>query len=278
MKIIGTRMKSLENNPVVWRPFSELSRAGSLSYFITTRHGGISAGPYASMNLGLHSGDEPGQVLQNRRILAGHLGVSTDRLFTPRQIHGDGIAQIDEAYFSLTDEAQVERLSEADVLLTNCREVYVAVSTADCVPVLLYAPDRLVVGAVHAGWRGTVKGIVGKAVRCMAEWYGCDPLYIRAGIGPSIGPDAFEVGEEVVEAFRRSGADLSRIAFRHPQTQKAHINLWEANRLQLLGAGLSPDHIEVAGICTFTHSDHFFSARRLGVQCGRMWSGICLHG
>lgn len=271
-------MKSLENNPVVLRPFPGLGRAGFLSYFITTRHGGISAGPYASMNLGLHSGDERRLVLQNRQILAGQLGVFADRLLTPRQIHGDGIIEIEDAYFSLPEEAKAEWLSEADALLTNCREVYVAVSTADCVPVLLYAPDRLVAGAVHAGWRGTVKGIVGKAVRRMAEVYGCDPLCIRAGIGPSIGPDAFEVGEEVVEAFRRSGADLSRIAFRHPQTGKAHIDLWEANRLQLLAAGLSPDHVEVAGICTYTHSDHFFSARRLGVQCGRMWSGICLHG
>lgn len=270
-------MKILENNPLQMLPFPGLGGSGDISYFVTTRHGGVSDGPYRSMNLGLHSGDAPARVLQNREILAGHLGISSDRLVTPRQIHGDGIAQLDETYFSGNEESRAQRLSEADALITDKPGIYVAVSTADCVPVLLYAPDREVVAAVHAGWRGTVQGIAAKTVGRMAQAYGCDPLQIRAGIGPSIGPEAFEVGEEVVDAFRAAGADLSRLAMRHPQTGKAHIDLWEANRLQLLEAGLSASHVEVAGICTFTHSDQFFSARRLGVQCGRMWSGICLN-
>lgn len=270
-------MKNPQTDSFCLSPFPLLSRAGDISYFITTRDGGVSQGPYASLNLGLHSGDESERVMRNREILAARLGVSRDRLVTPRQIHADGIALLDVAYFSLSDAAQTERLSEADALITDCPGLYVAVSTADCVPVLLYAPDCRAIAAVHAGWRGTVKDIAGKTVRRMIEAYGCDPSQIRAGIGPSIGPDAFEVGEEVVEAFRLSGADLSAIAFRHPLTGRSHINLWEANRLQLLRAGLSPAHIEVAGLCTFTHSDRFFSARRLGVACGRMWSGICLN-
>lgn len=276
-KITGTRMKNLKNNLLYLSPFPLLSRAGDISYFITTRSGGVSEGPYASLNLGLHSGDESERVLQNRDILAVRLGVSRDRIITPRQIHADGIALLDTTYFSLSNEAQAKQLSEADALITDRRGLYVAVSTADCVPLLFYAPDRAVVAAAHAGWRGTVKNIAGKTVRRMAEAYGCDPSQIRAGIGPSIGPDAFEVGEEVVEAFRLAGADLLRIAFRHPLTGRSHINLWEANRRQLLRAGLFPSHIEVAGLCTFTHSDRFFSARRLGLACGRMWSGICLN-
>lgn len=276
MKNIGTKMKTLESNSLEMLPFPGLGRSGDIAYFVTTRHGGVSDGPYRSMNLGLHSGDAPARVLQNREILAARLGVSSDRLITPRQIHGDGIAQLDEAYFSHDEETRAEQLSEADALITDKPGIYVAVSTADCVPVLLYAPDRKVVAAVHAGWRGTVKGIAAKTVRRMVEAYECDPSQIRAGIGPSIGPEAFEVGEEVIDAFRAAGADLSQVATRHPQTGKAHVNLWEANRLQLLEAGLSAPHIEVAGICTFTHSGQFFSARRLGVQCGRMWSGICL--
>lgn len=278
MKNIGTRMKNPKNNAFHLSPFPLLSRSGDISYFITTRAGGVSDGPYASLNLGLHSGDDRCRVLENRKILAARLGVSSEQILTPRQIHADGIALIDDTYFSLPDEAKAGRLSEADALITAKRGWYVAVSTADCVPVLLFAPDRQVVAAVHAGWRGTVKEIAGKTVRRMVEAYGCDPAQIRAGIGPSIGPDAFEVGEEVVEAFRLGGGNLSQIAFRHPHTGKAHIDLWEANRLQLLASGLSAAHIEVAEICTFTHSDRFFSARRLGVSCGRMWSGIRLDG
>lgn len=277
MKNIGMKMKTLQNNPLQMLPFPGLCRSGDISYFVTTRHGGISDGPYRSMNLGLHSGDAPARVLQNREILARHLGVSPGQLITPRQIHGDGIAQLDDAYFSQDEEIRPQQLSEADALITDKPGIYVTVSTADCVPVLLYAPDRRAVAAVHAGWRGTVKSIVAKTVRRMVEAYGCDPSQIRAGIGPSIGPEAFEVGEEVVDAFHAAGADLSRLATRHPLTGKAHIDLWEANRLQLLEAGLSAAHVEVAGICTFAHSDQFFSARRLGVQCGRMWSGICLN-
>ena len=161
-----------------------------------------------------------------------------------------------------------------DALVTNVPGVCIAVSTADCVPVLLYAPDVKTVAAIHAGWRGTVQRIVAKTVRFLIDEYGADPCLMKAGIAPSIGPDAFEVGEEVVDAFREVGFEMPRILKRNVDTGKAHIDLWEANRLQLLSEGLSTGHIELAGICTYTHPDDFFSARRLGIKSGRILSGI----
>lgn len=161
-----------------------------------------------------------------------------------------------------------------DALVTNVPGVCIAVSTADCVPVLLYAPDVKTVAAIHAGWRGTVQRIVAKTVRFLIDEHGADPCLMKAGIAPSIGPDAFEVGEEVVDAFREAGFEMPRILKRNVDTGKAHIDLWEANRLQLLSEGLSTGHIELAGICTYTHPDDFFSARRLGIKSGRILSGI----
>ena len=138
-----------------------------------------------------------------------------------------------------------------DALVTDVPEVCIAVSTADCVPVLLYAPNVKAVAAVHAGWRGTVLRIAGKTVRILMDEYGADPRLMKAGIAPSIGPEAFEVGEEVVDAFREAGFEMSCILKRDADTGKAHIDLWEANRLQLLTEGLSVGNIELAGICTY---------------------------
>ncbi len=110
----------------------------------------------------------------------------------------------------------------------------------------------------------------------MIEAYDCDPTQLVAGIGPSISQAAFEVGEEVVKAFQAAGFPMERILVRNTETRKAHIDLWEANRLQLVEAGLLSEHIEIAGICTYTRHEDYFSARRLGVKSGRILTGICL--
>ena len=169
---------------------------------------------------------------------------------------------------------QRQLLEGVDGLVTAEPQVCVAVSTADCVPLLLYAPDQGVVAAIHAGWRGPVKGIAQKAVRCLQTMFGCDPAQVRAGIGPSISQAAFEVGEEVVEAFSSAGMPVYRLMRRDPNNGKAHIDLWGANRWQLMEVGVEAGHLEIAGICTYTQWEHFFSARRLGVRSGRFVSGI----
>lgn len=143
-------------------------------------------------------------------------------------------------------------------------------------PVLLYSPDKKVVAAIHAGWRGTVKRIAQKTAEVMKNVYGCNPSQMFAGIGPSISQKAFEVGEEVVESFAEAKFPMDLLLWRNPATQKGHIDLWEANRLQLVEAGLDTNHIEIAGICTYTDHEDYFSARRLGIKSGRILTGIFL--
>lgn len=256
--------------------FPRLSGYCNIAHFITTRAGGVSQGPYASMNPGAYSGDDPARVRENRELLAEAVGISSDCFLAPYQIHEDRIVLVEESFLGWGKERRQAFLQGADAVITHLPGLCPVISTADCVPILLYAPDVRAVAAVHAGWRGTVRQIVRQTVETLASVYRADPSRIEAGMGPFIGKEAFEVGEEVVEAFLASGADLSAIAIRHPANGKAHIDLGEANRLQLLAAGLLPARIENAGICTYTDSQHFFSARRLGLRSGRIWSGLLI--
>lgn len=256
--------------------FSRLSGYSHIGHFVTTREGGVSKGPYASMNPGAYSGDDPACVKQNRQLLAEALGISPDCFLVPFQVHEDRIAVIEAPFLTWDKQRREAFLRGADAVMTRVPGICPVVSTADCVPVLFYAPDVGAVAAVHAGWRGTVRQIVRKAVRTFVSVYHADPARLEAAIGPFIGKEAFEVGEEVVKAFETSGADLSAIVWRHPVSGNSHIDLGEANRRQLLAAGVLPTRIEQAGMCTYTNPEHFFSARNLGVHSGRLWSGLWL--
>lgn len=257
--------------------FPRLSGDCNISHFITTRHGGVSTGAFASMNPGGYSGDDPECVRVNRLLLSEAMGFSPEKLVIPYQVHGAEIRFLTSSFLTRTVSEQRAFLQGVDAVVTNVPGICVAITTADCVPVLLYAPDRKLVAAVHAGWRGTVQHIVAKTVRCLVEQYGCNPVIMQAGIGPSIGLEAFEVGEEVVTAFQEAGIDLAEVMKRHAETGKAHLDLSKANRMQLLGAGLSDANIEVSGLCTYTNETDFFSARRLGVKSGRIVTGIFMN-
>lgn len=256
--------------------FSMFAENCNISHFITTREGGVSKEAYASMNPGKYSGDDACSVQMNLERLSDAIHLPVGRIIAPRQVHKDEVRVLTEDFLALDPVSRETYLEGVDALITHLPQLCVSVATADCVPILIYAPDKRVVAAVHAGWRGTVLRIVEKTVRTMEACYGCDPSLMLAGIGPSISREAFEVGDEVVDAFRMAGFDLGPIVSRSLETGKAHIDLWESNRLQLFHAGLVAPHIEIAGICTYTHYDQFFSARRLGIRSGRILSGIFL--
>ena len=185
--------------------FPVLSEDCNISHFVTTRQGGVSKGAYASFNPGEYSGDNPEAVRANRKLLSDAIRIPSERIFAPFQVHGAEVRSIEPSFLSLPLEEQQLYMHGVDALVTDVPDVCIAVSTADCVPVLLYAPDVKAVAAVHAGWRGTVLRIAGKTVRILMDEYGADPRLMKAGIAPSIGPEAFEVGEEVVDAFREVG-------------------------------------------------------------------------
>lgn len=242
--------------------------------FSTTRDGGVSSGAYAGFNITHYCGDAPEAVVRNRATLCSWLALDDDRLLLPRQTHGDSVLCVDEAFLACAPEERAALLHGVDALVTNVPRVCIGVSTADCVPVLLCDDVKGCVAAVHAGWRGTLARIVEKAVATMQHSYGCSPYTIKAVIGPSISLDAFEVGDEVFDAFRDAAFPMTTIARKYGS--KWHIDLWEANRLQLLACGLDNEAVRLSGVCTYSRCDEFFSARRLGINSGRIFSGIML--
>ena len=234
--------------------------------FSTTRHGGCGEGAYATFNCTHYCGDSPEHVKTNLESLAALLPERPRVIVVPRQTHTTNVRVI-------TDVPTSEELQDVDAVVTHLKDFCLCVSTADCVPVLLYDKEKQVIAAIHAGWRGTVGRIVEKTIEVMRIHYGTEGKDLVACIGPSISLESFEVGDEVYAAFEEAGFDMTRIARRY---EKWHLDLWEANRVQLLANGVLPEHIEVAGICTFQCYEDFFSARRLGIKSGRILSGIML--
>lgn len=182
-------------------------------------------------------------------------------VWMPRQVHGTQIV------------TPQPTMPEADAVITSQPGQWIGVRTADCVPVLLYDPQRKVVAAIHAGWRGTVKHIVRLTIEKMIAEFECQPDGMYAMIGPSISPEAFEVGDEVVQAFRE--ADRSECIIAHPYG-KAHIDLWQSNVMDMMEAGLALDHIDCTPICTYQNTDALYSARREGIDTGRIVTAIRL--
>lgn len=189
------------------------------------------------------------------------------------QVHDCRVAVIDRPDLTRKD------LEGYDAFVTRLPEVAIGVRTADCVPVLLYDPVKRVVAAVHSGWKGTVRHIVRRAIDVMTVHFGCRAEDMHAVVGPSIGPDSFQVGEEVVSQFKASGFPMDDIwSFRgascgKPMSGGHHIDLWEANRWLLTTSGVKPENIQVCRIDTFADTS-FFSARREGSKCGRTINAI----
>ena len=241
--------------------------------FSTTRHGGCSTGSYAGFNINRYCGDDEGAIRQNREALCSLLDISDDRLLMPHQMHLTKTARIDEALLSLSEEKRREALEGYDALMTDLHSVCIGVSTADCIPILLYDEVHHAICAIHAGWRGTVARIAEKAIAEMKAAYGTRPEHLKAQIGPGIHLDSFEVGDEVYETFAQAGFDMAPISIKK---EKWHIDLPECNRLQLVSAGVTEEQIAVSPVCTFMESDTYFSARRLGINSGRIFTGIML--
>lgn len=241
--------------------------------FSTTRHGGVSQGSYGSFNINAYCGDAVEAIQQNRLLLCHCLGVDVSRLVLPHQVHGVRVEQITPAFFHKTTEERQAQLEGVDAVMTNVCDACLGVSTADCIPVLIYDPIHHAAAAIHAGWRGTVQRIVCYVVEAMVKAYGSKPETLRAVIGPGIGLDAFEVGDEVYDAFANAGFCMERMSRRD---DKWHLDLWACNQQQLLACGLTTEHIQLSGICTYQQCDDYFSARRLGIRSGRVFTAFVL--
>ncbi|MEG1564082.1 MAG: peptidoglycan editing factor PgeF [Bacteroides sp.] len=257
--------------------YESLGSCSNISHFVTTRYGGCGDEAYSSFNCSPFCGDKEETVCRNQQWLLEALPQRPRELLIPFQVHGTNIRVIDDSFLAASAETRKEELNGIDALMTREPGCCICISTADCVPVLLYDPKQRVVAAVHAGWRGTLESVVSRVLAQMFSTFGTDGADVLACIGPSISLESFEVGEEVYHLFHEKGFDLPRLSIWNEKTKKHHLDLWEANRLQLLVAGVPAGQIETAGICTYIHHDDFFSARRLGVKSGRILSGIVLN-
>lgn len=229
--------------------------------------------PYAGFNLTDYCGDSPAHVAECREALCAELKITDSQLLLPHQTHTNRVALVDEALMEMESSEQYAHLQNVDALVTALPRVCIGISTADCVPVLLYDPKHRVIGAAHAGWRGMVGHILAHTIERMRT-LGTNPRDLRAVVGPCIGPDSFEVGEEVVDAFLQAKFPPSVV--RRGFFKRPHIDLWAAAVHELELSGVPLDAILVSGIDTYACPDSFFSARCLGIQSGRIYSGIML--
>jgi YfiH family protein len=237
-----------------------------LVHAIFTRRGGVSPDPWAALNLGGTVGDDPQRVQENRRLALASLGLHLDSVFDVWQVHGV------EVVIAETPR-RPELHYQCDIALTDKPGVTLMMRFADCVPVLLYDPIHKVVGIAHAGWMGTVRGAVRAAVEAMQVRFGSRPADIQAGIGPSIGPDHYQVGPDVVIQVRQAfGERASSLLVE--RAGAIHFDLWAANRQALEQTGVM--QIEVAGLCTACHTDDWFSHRAERGRTGRFGAIIAL--
>lgn len=247
-----------------------LGEFGCITHAFCTRWGGTSEGRLANLNFGVHSGDREEHLMRNREILCSAFDVPEQNLVTINQVHGDRLLVVDKK----SRDWQHGGTLEYDGIITSVREMPVGIKTADCVPVFLVDPTKRVVGAVHAGWKGTSLEIVAKAVGVFMKEFASTPADILAVIGPSIGPCCYEVDDIVFRHFdeERRGSFFSRCE----EEGKWMLNLSAANRFQLLDIGVPPDNIFSADICTSCSTDIFFSHRMEHGDTGRQLNFIML--
>jgi len=221
---------------------------------------------------------------RNREGICHLLGIADGNLIYPHQTHQDKVLVIDAAFMALGANERKEVLEGVDAVVTQLNGVCVGVSTADCIPVILYDEKQKVAAAAHAGWRGTVARIAQKTLRIMQSECGTEAQNVRAVIGPGISMKSFEIGDEVYDEFVRNGFEMDTIAKRYPDTKNAgaekwHIDLPLCNKQQLMALGVPSENVEIVPIDTYTNTDKFFSARieqKGPEKCGRNFNAIMI--
>lgn len=262
------------NQGVPYLAADAFGAAGGVAHGFSTRLGGVSEDIWSSLNLGTSCGDDPDRVRENHRRFFAAIGADGDKLALTNQVHGGEIRSVTSADWKTDVYDKPEY--EADGLMTATPGVILRVAAADCLPILFYDPVRRVIAAVHAGWRGTASGIAGAAVERMCETYGSRPEDILAAIGPGISQCCFETYEDVPNAMMASLGSSALQQFEIKENGKFAVDLKGLNRVRLLAAGLTEEHIAVSGDCTACLPDKYWSHRKMGTARGSMAAAIQL--
>jgi hypothetical protein len=233
----------------------------SIPHGFTTRAGGVSQGYYASLNLGLGTGEDPDIINHNRQLVFEQFGVSKEKVCILEQVHGNRVIKAEASWHRF----------QADAMITNQKNLLLVIGVADCVPILFYDPIQQAIGAAHAGWRGTSLGIINHVVEAMQKNYGSRPADLQVVLGPSISRRNYQVGPEVIEAFRQAGFPES---IHDPDDGHFRLDVAAANVYTLKQLGVR--QIEVLDYCTFADRNRFYSHRRDGKKRGSHWGVIKL--
>ena len=227
---------------------------------IFTRQGGVSPPPWSSLNIGGTVADQPERVLENKQRLLAAVGFEPQETYEVWQVHSAKVVKAEAPLKSF------QGIQKADAIITDQPGLLLLMRFADCVPIFLYDPVHRAAGMVHAGWKGTASRAASTAVRAMRDHFGTVPEDVLAGIGPSIGPDHYQIGKEVVEAYESSFGNRAAELYEE-EDGLVKLNLWAANELDLNEVGV--EQVEVAGICTACHLDDWYSHRRERGETGR---------
>ncbi len=258
-------LTKIKNN-IKYLQFGNLSKFENLNHFSSTRIGGSSSEKLESLNLGYTVNDNPKIVNSNLKLLANTLGFEKKQMVSPKQKHSANIGIV---------KTEHDIFPDTDALITNIPNLCIFIRTADCVPILLFDPVKKAIAAIHSGWKGTIQEISKLTIDLMQKEFGTNPEHIIAGIGPSIGPEVYEVGSEVIEQFNKSFGDNFCVT-PIKNSEKGFLDLWKVNKKKLLDSGIPENQIEIAEICTYSNPELFYSARRDGVKTGRLATGIII--
>ena len=265
-----TILEERETYGVPYLVYPLLEETGIVTHAFSTRLGGVSKGPWATMNLSGTRGDDPEAVEENKRRMARALGVRVGDLTYTHQTHTTNVAVVREA-------DRGTRFMETDGLITNVPGLCLVTFYADCVPLYFVDPVHKAIGLSHSGWRGTVNRMGRVTIEKMQSVYGTDPGDVVAAIGPSICQDCYEVSEDVIEAFRKSfREDQWDQLFYRKENGKYQLNLWKANEIIFREAGVKPEHIAVTNVCTHCNPDILFSHRTTGEKRGNLSALLAL--
>lgn len=262
---------------VPYLSFKALDDTGLVADGFSTRMGGASKGKFATMNFSYSRGDDPEDVLENFTRMAQAMGVERDRMVVSNQTHTVNLRRVTEKDAG-KGVIKGRDYNHIDGLITNVPGLTLVTFYADCVPLYLLDPVHKAIGLSHSGWRGTVKRMGRETVDAMRDAYGTKPEDLIVCVGPSICQDCFEVGEEVIEAFRQEFAPVhwDSLYRRGKGPGKYQMDLWKANEIIFCEAGVRPEQIHITNICTMCNSDLLFSHRRAGEERGNLAAFLCL--
>jgi len=261
-------------NGIIYASSPLLGSVVFIAHGFLSRIGGISKGPFSSLNYDVREGDNKVNIEHHKAVVGRLFGFEAKRLLTINQVHGDDVLVIDKPVKNISDMSK----TSADAIITNQYGVAIGVMTADCVPIILVDTVKKVIGMVHAGWKGTVKGVIPRTLEKMVKQFGSDKKAILAAIGPSIGQCCYEVDRSVVKEFGVTGSDSGDNEFIKKEGDGWRIDLKRANLNQLLSAGILEKNISMESICTSCRNDLFFSYRADGKKTGRQLNFIVMKG